>query len=248
MDQYELDQHEYKFEIKVIEEYHKLPIFKTPFVYLNHALNGGIFDQSLIVLAGDTGIGKSTLAMQIITNFWSTYNCMTFVYSGELPPAAVMEVTYGQLKVNTPVLPNIYGRSYGDINDIEKSLNKFKPRFILIDNLMCLACGTGDINQLQSNAINKCREWAIKYNAIVLLVVHTNKNSRDQNSGKLTINSICGSSNIANQASLILALNKIDDDTRSLAILKNRKTGKLCEMILKYDDDRKVYKQIVGEI
>lgn len=236
-----------KAEWKIVEEYEKLPVFKTPFPLINSALNGGISNQSLIVLTGDTGIGKSTLGLEMIVNLWNTYKYKTYIYSGELDLRATIWTMYKQLKVNLPVLPDIYVRSDGEIEDIEKDLNELKPKFILIDSLMCLTCGIGDTNQLQNNAINKCHEWAIKYDAIVLLVAHSNKNSRDINK-KPTINSICGSSNIANQASLILALNKLDNNTRSLEILKNRKTNKLCEIILYYDEKRRIYYHVQGGI
>lgn len=246
MNEYKLDQYEYSFAKKIVDDYNKLPVFATPFSLINSALNGGVSEQSVIVLTGETGLGKSTLAMDFMVNFWIRYHdYVTFIYSGELSPAVVIEEVYKRTGLEKPVLDNIYGRFYGSIKDIESSLNKFKPKFILIDNLMCLACGVGDINQLQNNAIDKCREWAIKYNAIVLLVAHANKNSRDNN-GKITINSICGSSNVANQATLVLALNKKDDNYRTLEILKNRKTGKLIEILLEYDVKYHAYKQVVG--
>lgn len=237
----------YGFEWSIVEEYDRLPVFKTPFSFINSALEGGISTQSLVVITGDTGIGKSTLALQIAVNFWSSTQFTTYIYSGELHPAVVIKSVYQQLKIHVPKLSHLYGRSNGSIKEIQDDLKRLKPKFILIDNLMCLTCGIGDINQLQSQAVNCLREWAITYDAVVILVAHASKGNKDFNN-KITLNSICGSSNIANQASLVLALNRLEDDSRSLEVLKNRKTGRLCEVILLYDEERKIYRQVQSGI
>ena len=237
----------FEFEWCRVEEYHKLPTYKTPFPLINKALGSGVTTQNLIVLTGETGIGKSVIALQLLVNFWSSTQLPTYLYSGEMHSAVVIEEVYRQLKVSTPKLPNFFGRTEGGVEEIEKDLEKVKPNFILVDNLMCLACGFGDANTLQSVAVNRCREWAIEYDAVVILVAHASKGNRDLNN-KLTLNSICGTSNISNFASLVLALNRLDDGTRTLEVLKNRKTGELCEVVLAFDKERKIYLQVQGGI
>ena len=77
-----------------------------------------------------------------------------------------------------------------------------------------------------------------------MLICHPNKTKEFKNGDRLTIDSISGSSNIGNLANLIMALNRGEEaNERILEVLKNRKTGQLGTLRLKFKKENKRYEE-----
>ena len=138
---------------------------------LNRVLGGGIVDGSVILLAGEPGIGKSTLLMQICSKIDSD----VLYVSGE--------ESKGQLKLRGERLglsrDSTYFMTETNIDNILAQAKKLSPKIIIIDSIQTMldpACASipGSINQV--------KECAIKFIALaktlgisIVLVGHVNK-------------------------------------------------------------------------
>ncbi len=138
---------------------------------LDRVLGGGIVDGSVILLAGEPGIGKSTLLMQICSQIPSKI----LYVSGE--------ESKGQLKLRGQRLgmkgEETYFMTETNIDTILESADKLKPRIIIIDSIQTMidpACASipGSINQVKECAtklIAKAKSKGIS----IILVGHVNK-------------------------------------------------------------------------
>lgn len=137
----------------------------------------------------------------------------------------------------------------GLLEAVEKSIQRYGCRVILIDNLMTaldMEISSGDDKyEKQSNFMKKLTRIAIRYNVIILLVAHKRKNNFSTNGN----DEISGSGDIANLGMVTIAYekdSKIDSSKRLLKIAKNRLFGKTDNegMILDYDErSRRIYGQ-----
>ena len=138
---------------------------------LDRVLGGGIVSGSVILLAGEPGIGKSTLLMQIC----SKMPTKVLYVSGE-------EST-GQLKLRATRLEiegaNTYFMTETNVDNIISQTDKIKPELIIIDSIQTMfdpasASIPGSITQVKECAtkfIAKAKSQGIS----VVLVGHVNK-------------------------------------------------------------------------
>ena len=138
---------------------------------LDRVLGGGIVDGSVILLAGEPGIGKSTLLMQICSQIPSRI----LYVSGE--------ESKGQLKLRGQRLgmtgEDTFFMTETNIDTVLESADKLKPRIVIIDSIQTMidpACASipGSINQVKECAtklIAKAKSKGIS----IILVGHVNK-------------------------------------------------------------------------
>ncbi|MBQ8840676.1 MAG: DNA repair protein RadA [Clostridia bacterium] len=138
---------------------------------LDRVLGGGVVNGSVVLLAGEPGIGKSTLLMQICSNFPTS----VLYVSGE--------ESRGQLKLRGERLQiNGENTSFLTETNIDKILDyadKLKPQVIIIDSIQTMldpACSSipGSIAQVKECAtklIAKAKSKGIS----IILVGHVNK-------------------------------------------------------------------------
>ncbi|MBO5312869.1 MAG: DNA repair protein RadA [Clostridia bacterium] len=138
---------------------------------LDRVLGGGIVDGSVILLAGEPGIGKSTLLMQICSQISSRI----LYVSGE--------ESRGQLKLRGKRLEingdDTYFMTETNIDTILSSADKLKPGIIIIDSIQTMVdpeCGSipGSVTQVKECAtklIAKAKSKGIS----IILVGHVNK-------------------------------------------------------------------------
>ena len=138
---------------------------------LDRVLGGGIVDGSVVLLAGEPGIGKSTLLMQICSKIPSRI----LYVSGE--------ESKGQLKLRGQRLgingDDTYFMTETNVDTILDSTDKLKPRIVIIDSIQTMvdpACASipGSINQVKECAtklIAKAKSRGIS----IILVGHVNK-------------------------------------------------------------------------
>ena len=157
-----------KFEEMEIPEYIRSD---TGIDELNRVLGGGIVSGSVILLAGEPGIGKSTLLMQICAKVPSK----VLYVSGE--------ESIGQLKLRATRLEiegaNTYFMTETNIDNIIAQTDKVKPDIMIIDSIQTMfdpasASIPGSVNQVKECAIRfiaKAKSQGIS----IILVGHVNK-------------------------------------------------------------------------
>lgn len=232
-----------KFNTKVVREQKKRTSVPYEFEGLNWLTEGGNCLGDLVVIVGNTGLGKSTLATQMVGYWWREKGYKTLIYSGEMDAAAVINDLSLQQAFEGED-DNCFIASVIDIEGIEHCAAEEDYKVFLIDNLMTLSQFDDDLYMSQSRTVKKLKEIALKYNCLIMLVCHPNKTKEFKNGDRLTIDSISGSSNIGNLANLIMALNRGEESNeRILEVLKNRKTGQLGTLRLKFKKENKRYKE-----
>lgn len=230
-----------KFNTKAIKEQKKRTSVPYEFDGLNWITEGGNCLGDLVVLIGNTGLGKSTLATQIVGYWWKEKGYKTCIYSGEMDAASVINDLSLQQNFEGED-ENCFIASVIDIEGIEYLAAKEDYKVFLVDNLMTLSQFDDDLYMSQSRTVKKLKEIALKYNCLIMLICHPNKTKEFKKGEMLTIDSINGSSNIGNLANLIMALNRGEESNqRILEVLKNRKTGQLGTLNLKFNRNNKRY-------
>ena len=141
---------------------------------LNMVFGGGLIPGSVTLIAGDPGVGKSTLLLKISNQICSETNKVAYI-SGE-------ESTV-QLKSRSKRLgiigTNMYVLETSSINHILNQLNELNPKVVVIDSVNTLYDETvespvGSINQLKSS-VNLITRWSKSKNTPVILVGHVTK-------------------------------------------------------------------------
>lgn len=238
-----MELHGVNFNTELIKEQKKRTLIPYEFEGLNWILDGGSCLGDLVVLVGNTGLGKSTLATQLVGSIWRNQGYKTLIYSGEMDSTYVIQDLSLQQNFKGED-SNCFIASVIDLEGIEE-MAKQDYKVFLIDNLMTLSQFGDDLYMAQSRTVKKLKEIALKYNCFILLVCHPNKTKEFKNGDQLTIESISGSSNIGNLANLILGLNRGElPNQRILEVLKNRKTGQLGTLNLEFTRENKRYEEV----
>ena len=138
---------------------------------LDRVLGGGIVSGSVILLAGEPGIGKSTLLMQICSKISSK----VLYVSGE--------ESRGQLKLRADRLQiggeSTYVMTETNVDTIIAQADKIKPEVMIIDSIQTMfdpasASIPGSVNQVKECAVKfiaKAKSQGIS----IILVGHVNK-------------------------------------------------------------------------
>ncbi len=138
---------------------------------LDRVLGGGIVDGSVILLAGEPGIGKSTLLMQICSKIPSR----VLYVSGE--------ESKGQLKLRGERLglngDNTYFLTETNVDSVLNYTDKLSPSIMIIDSIQTMfdpSCTSipGSINQVKECAVKFIAKAKSKGISIIL-VGHVNK-------------------------------------------------------------------------
>lgn len=140
---------------------------------LDRVLGGGLVNSSVVLLAGEPGIGKSTLLMQISDILGQ--NRKVLYISGE--------ESYGQLKLRAKRLgvkgDNLFILAETNITNILAQADKIKPDIIIVDSIQTvfndkIASAPGSITQVKECTLSFIEK--AKGNGIsVILVGHVNK-------------------------------------------------------------------------
>ncbi len=143
---------------------------KTGSEEIDRVLGGGIVKGSLILIGGDPGVGKSTLALQIINH---VPNCL--YVSGE-ESASQVKMRAERLKTN---LDKLHFLPQTDIETVIASIRETKPAMVIIDSIQTmnyaeLPGGLGSANQL-SACTSLLLEAAKATNIPILIIGHVTK-------------------------------------------------------------------------
>lgn len=146
---------------------------KTEFKDLNTVLGGGILQGSVSLLAGQPGIGKSTLLMQICA--YISKSVPVLYISGE-ESAGQVKLRATRLGANSE---NLYFASSTSGNDIAKTIATGDYRLVIVDSIQTLA-----MNEISSapgtvSQVNNCGNLIIRAakatDTAVVIVGHVTK-------------------------------------------------------------------------
>lgn len=139
---------------------------------LNRVLGGGLVPGSLVLLGGEPGIGKSTLALQVLMKMG---NKKTFYASGE-------ESTK-QLKLRAERLAgeadNLYILAETSLERILDSITEIQPEIVVIDSIQTIGteaieASIGSLSQVKECA-SRILQYAKENNVPFIIVGHINK-------------------------------------------------------------------------
>ena len=157
-------------EIAASDEKERL---KTEFGSLNEVLGGGILRGSVILFAGQPGIGKSTILMQICAKIANGHKVL--YVSGE-ESAGQVKMRAVRLGANSETLSFATSTSG---NDIAKTISDGEFELVIVDSIQTLAINEissapGTVSQI-TNAGNLIIQAAKKTDTAVIIVGHVTK-------------------------------------------------------------------------
>ena len=141
---------------------------------LNRVLGGGVVPGSITLLAGEPGIGKSTLLLQIAQNFASDNHDVLYI-SGE-ESAHQIKRRSQRLGFNGK---GVYLLSQTDVDEIINRLEDVRPDLVIIDSIQTLyteeiTSGPGNVAQVRECGL-RLMHWAKGRNIPVFLAGHMTK-------------------------------------------------------------------------
>ncbi|MDR2684378.1 MAG: DNA repair protein RadA [Prevotellaceae bacterium] len=139
---------------------------------LNRVLGGGLVLGSLVLIGGEPGIGKSTLALQIALNM---KNCKVLYISGE--------ESINQLKIRAERIGQAQGECYiyseNLLEGIFTQINSINPDFVIIDSIQTIASEAVDSTAGSITQVRECSAALLKFakqsNIPVILIGHITK-------------------------------------------------------------------------
>jgi DNA repair protein RadA/Sms len=151
-------------------EDHTHPRFHTGITEFDNVLGGGIVQGSLVLLGGDPGIGKSTLALQLAGNIGQS----VLYVSGE-ESAQQIKMRSSRLAGGT----DLAVMTETDLDVVTATITNVKPKLVVIDSIQTLNSQSvngvvGGVSQL-SYTTNSLMRLAKENNVAIILIGHVTK-------------------------------------------------------------------------
>src|SRR5690242_3489087 len=139
---------------------------------LNRVLGGGIVPGSIVLVAGEPGIGKSTLFLQVTLQL---QNLVTLYISGEESEQQI-KMRADRLGISND---NFFLLTETDTQTIFKEIKKLKPELVIVDSVQTLQSpyiesAPGSISQIRETAA-ELQRFAKESNIPVFLIGHITK-------------------------------------------------------------------------
>ncbi len=148
-------------------------IFIKSLPEFDQVCGGGIVPKSTILIAGEPGIGKSTLLLQVCGALQS--NRISIYITGEEAIEQV-KIRADRLKIN---MTKVRCASASCVEAIIHALEEYDPGLVVIDSIQTLYSSSidgipGTVSQMRA-ASNLLLEWVKKSNATLIIVGHVTK-------------------------------------------------------------------------
>ena len=153
--------------------------FRTNIEELNRVLGGGFVQGSLVLLAGDPGIGKSTLVLQttksICEKKLNNKNLKVLYVCAEESPLQV-KLRAKRLNVEPE---NLYLTNQICIDEVIKQIDEIEPDFLIVDSIQSVFCAnvassSGSVSQIRE-CTNVLMRIAKQKNITTIIIGHVTK-------------------------------------------------------------------------
>lgn len=145
---------------------------KTGIPEIDRILGGGIVPGSLILLGGEPGVGKSTIALQLALAL--TEKCVLYV-SGEESEEQISLRAKRLKKSNS----SCYIYSETDLESILVQAENLKPELIIIDSIQTIRTGVLESSAGSVSQVRECAAQLLKFSKLtgvpVFLIGHITK-------------------------------------------------------------------------
>ncbi len=144
------------------------------FEEFDRVLGGGLVQGSLVLLAGDPGIGKSTLILQTAGNICKQGKKLLYVCAEE--SGSQVKLRAKRLNVNTD---NLYVYSQTNLEAVLKQIDDIKPEILVIDSIQSvytpnITSSSGSVSQIRE-CTNLLTDTAKNKNITVIVIGHVTK-------------------------------------------------------------------------
>jgi DNA repair protein RadA/Sms len=162
-----------KYELNTIETIsaNEEDRIKTGITEFDRVLGGGLMPGSVILLGGDPGIGKSTLAMQAAANS----NQKVLYATGEESEKQI-KLRASRLKL---ISPEFYVQAETNLSEILGAVNQLSPSVVVIDSIQTMYRNELDNSPGTITQIRECTallmEEAKKKHYSVIIIGHVTK-------------------------------------------------------------------------
>ncbi len=140
----------------------------------DRVLGGGFVDGSLCLLAGDPGIGKSTLILQTTKNISDRGKKVLYICAEE----STSQVKLRAERLNCDS-DNLYVTQQNCLEEIIKQIEKLKPDFLMVDSIQSvfsasILSSTGSVSQIRE-CTNILMRIAKQYKVTTVIIGHVTK-------------------------------------------------------------------------
>jgi DNA repair protein RadA/Sms len=144
---------------------------------LNRVLGGGIVPGSLVLVAGEPGIGKSTLFLQI--GLWLKDMIVLYISGEESEQQIKMRADRLQVQASKGTTDNFYLLTETSTQTIFQEIKKLKPGLVIVDSIQTLQTpfidsSPGSVSQIRESAA-EFQRFAKETNTPVFLIGHITK-------------------------------------------------------------------------
>jgi DNA repair protein RadA/Sms len=145
----------------------------TGLLECDHVLGGGLVRDSVVLIGGDPGIGKSTLLLQVLCNLAKEKRVLYVTGEESLQQVAMRANRLGFSEVDLPLLAETR------VEKIIAAIQKYKPDAVVIDSIQTVfselvSSAPGSVSQVRESASQLVRA-AKTFGVALFLVGHVTK-------------------------------------------------------------------------
>jgi len=148
--------------------------FSTNISEFDRILGGGFVQGSLVLIAGDPGIGKSTITMQTCGQLCASNKKILYVSAEE--SASQLKLRADRLNINSD---NLYIYPQTNMDNIKAQIEEINPDFVIIDSIQAIysnnvASSAGSVSQIRE-CTNILMHIAKSKNITTIVIGHVTK-------------------------------------------------------------------------